>query len=155
MIGEYFMWVIRTHKAKLIKFKNLSVESFSLARRAYLCSMQKIGILGGGQLGRMLLQAAANYPVETFVLENDPDCPAAHLCRHFTVGNIKDFDTVYNFGKGLDALTIEIEHVNVEALEKLEMEGVKIFPKTTVLRIIRNKILQKQFYTEHVKKFME
>ena len=80
----------------------------------------KIGILGGGQLGRMLLQAAANYPVETFVLENDADCPAAHLCHHFTLGNIRDFDAVYNFGKGLDAITIEIENVNVEALEKLE-----------------------------------
>ena len=59
--------------------------------------MMKIGILGGGQLGRMLLQAAANYPVETFVLENDPDCPAAHLCQHFTTGDIRNFDAVYNF----------------------------------------------------------
>ena len=78
--------------------------------------MQKIGILGGGQLGRMLLQAAANYPVETFVLENDPECPAAHLCHHFTKGDIKNFDDVYEFGKKLDALTIEIENVNTEAL---------------------------------------
>ena len=78
--------------------------------------MQKIGILGGGQLGRMLLQAAANYPVETFVLENDPECPAGHLCHHFLKGNIKDFDAVYNFGKQLNAICIEIENVNVEAL---------------------------------------
>ncbi len=106
----------------------------------------KIGILGGGQLGRMLLQAAANYPVETFVLENDADCPAAHLCHHFTLGNIRDFEAVYNFGKGLDALTIEIENVNVEALEKLEGEGVKIFPKPSVLHTIKNKIFQKQYY---------
>src|ERR1044072_4500724 len=104
--------------------------------------MQKIGILGGGQLGRMLLQAAANYPVETFVLENDDDCPAAHLCSHFTQGDIRDFDTVYRFGKGLDSLTIEIEHVNIEALEKLELEGLKIYPKPSVLRTIKNKILQ-------------
>ena len=76
----------------------------------YLCPMQKIGILGGGQLGRMLLQAAANYPVENFVLENDPACPAAHLCHHFICGDIKDFDAVYNFGKGLNAITIEIEN---------------------------------------------
>lgn len=108
--------------------------------------MLKVGILGGGQLGRMLLQAAANYPVETFVLENDDECPAAHLCHHFTKGDIKNFDAVYNFGKTLDALTIEIENVNVEALEKLETEGVKIYPKPSVLRIIKNKILQKQYY---------
>ena len=73
--------------------------------------MQKIGILGGGQLGRMLLQTAANYPVETFVLENDSECPAAHLCHHFAKGDIKDFDAVYSFGKGLDAITIEIENI--------------------------------------------
>jgi 5-(carboxyamino)imidazole ribonucleotide synthase len=106
----------------------------------------RIGILGGGQLGRMLLQAAVNYDVETFVLENDAECPAAHLCHSFTKGNIRDFDTVYNFGKSLDAVTIEIENVNVDALEKLEAEGVKIFPKPSVLRIIRNKILQKEYY---------
>lgn len=111
--------------------------------------MQKIGILGGGQLGRMLLQAAANYPVETFVLENDPDCPAAHLCHHFVCGDIKNFDAVYNFGKGLHAVTIEIENVNVEALEKLETEGVKIFPRPHVLKTIKNKILQKQYYKQY------
>ncbi|MGZ8558985.1 MAG: 5-(carboxyamino)imidazole ribonucleotide synthase, partial [Chitinophagaceae bacterium] len=81
--------------------------------------MQKIGILGGGQLGRMLLQAAANYPVETFLMENDDSCPAAHLCHHFTKGDIKNYEDVYSFGKNLDALTIEIENVNTEALEKL------------------------------------
>lgn len=97
----------------------------------------------------MLLQAAANYPVETFVLENDADCPAAHLCHHFTKGDIKNYETVYNFGKGLDAITIEIENVNVEALEKLESKGVKIFPKPSVLKTIRNKIFQKQYYHLH------
>jgi 5-(carboxyamino)imidazole ribonucleotide synthase len=111
--------------------------------------MLKIGILGGGQLGRLLLQAAANYPVETFVLENDDDCPAAHLCHHFTKGDIKDFETVYHFGKGLDAITIEIENVNIEALEKLQSEGVKVYPKPSVLKTIKNKILQKQYYKQH------
>src|SRR5688572_32504983 len=111
--------------------------------------MLKVGILGGGQLGRMLLQAAANYPVETFILENDEHCPSAHLCHHFTKGDIKDFEAVYNFGKGLDAITIEIESVNVEALEKLEAEGVKVFPKPAALRIIKNKIEQKKFYQHH------
>lgn len=111
--------------------------------------MKKIGILGGGQLGRMLLQAAANYPVETFVMENDTECPAAHLCHHFTKGNITNYDDVYNFGKGLDAITIEIESVNADALEQLEKEGVKVYPKPAALRTIKNKILQKQFYKDH------
>ncbi|PWT89612.1 MAG: 5-(carboxyamino)imidazole ribonucleotide synthase [Acidobacteria bacterium] len=111
--------------------------------------MQKIEILGGHALGRMLLQAAANYTVETFVLENDADCPAAHLCHHFICGDIKDFDAVYKFGKGLNALTIEIENVNTDALEKLESEGVRIFPRPHVLKTIKNKILQKQYYRQH------
>lgn len=111
--------------------------------------MLKVGILGGGQLGRMLLQAAANYQVETHVLENDDECPAAHLCRYFVKGNIRDFDAVYNFGKNLDAVTIEIENVNIDALEKLEQEGVKVFPKPSVLRIIKNKVRQKEYYVAH------
>ena len=111
--------------------------------------MLKAGILGGGQLGRMLLQAAANYPVQTYVLENDANCPSAHLCHSFTKGNIQDFDAVYAFGKSLDIVTIEIENVNIEALEKLESEGVVIIPKPSVLRIIRNKINQKKFYQEN------
>lgn len=111
--------------------------------------MQKIGILGGGQLGRMLLQVAANYPVETFAMENDEQCPAAHLCHHFTKGDIRNFNDVYNFGKELDAVTIEIESVNEQALEKLESEGVRIYPKPAALKIIKNKILQKQFYKDN------
>jgi 5-(carboxyamino)imidazole ribonucleotide synthase len=111
--------------------------------------MLKVGILGGGQLGRMLLQAAANYQVETHVMENDDECPAAHLCRYFIKGNIREFDDVYNFGKNLDAITIEIENVNIDALEKLESEGVKIYPKPSVLRIIKNKVYQKQYYLEN------
>lgn len=111
--------------------------------------MQKVGILGGGQLGRMLLQAAANYPVETFVMESDSACPAAHLCHHFTNGDIKNFDDVYKFGKGLDAITIEIESVNEEALEKLQSEGVRVYPNPAALKIIKNKILQKQFYKDN------
>lgn len=106
----------------------------------------KAGILGGGQLGRMLLQAAANYTVETYVMEKEEHCPAAHLCHHFVLGDIQDYDAVYNFGKNLDALTIEIEAVNVDALEQLEKEGVKIYPRTSAIRTIKNKILQKEFY---------
>lgn len=109
----------------------------------------KAGILGGGQLGRMLLQAAANYTVETFVMENDPECPSAHLCHHFVSGDINDFNAVYNFGKNLDAITIEIEAVNVDALAKLESEGVKVFPNSEAIKTIKSKILQKQFYREN------
>lgn len=106
----------------------------------------KVGILGGGQLGRMLLQTAANYPVETFVLENDLGCPAAHLCHHFVHGDIRNFDDVYHFGKQVDVLTIEIESVNTDALERLESEGVTVIPNSAAIKIINNKILQKQFY---------
>jgi len=115
----------------------------------YLCAMLKLGILGGGQLGRMLLQAAAPFPVETYVLENDPDCPAAKLCDHFRLGDIRNFNDVYTFGKTLDALTIEIEQVNIDALEQLHAEGVKVVPDPRVLRIINNKILQKEFYRKN------
>ncbi|CAN5888421.1 5-(carboxyamino)imidazole ribonucleotide synthase [soil metagenome] len=111
--------------------------------------MKKAGILGGGQLGRMLLQAAANYPVETYVMEIDAECPAAHLCHHFIKGDIKNYDDVYNFGKNLDSITIEIENVNLEALEKLEAEGIKLYPKPAALKIIKDKILQKEFYKAH------
>lgn len=111
--------------------------------------MLRVGILGGGQLGRMLLQAAANYPVETHVMEKEEDCPAAHLCHRFVKGDIRNYDEVYAFGKGLDALTIEIESVNEDALERLEAEGVKVYPRSAALRIIKNKITQKQYYKEH------
>ena len=125
-----------------------NINSSSPLTRSGSKGQPKAGILGGGQLGRMLLQAAANYPVETFVMENDPNCPSAHLCHHFTKGDITNFDDVYNFGKGLDLLTIEIESVNEEALEKLQQEGVKIYPHPSALRIIKDKILQKQFYKD-------
>lgn len=111
--------------------------------------MTKIGILGGGQLGRMLLQAAANYAAETHVMENDPHCPAASLCHHFHLGNIRDYEAVLQFGRQVEVLTIEIEQVNVEALEQLEQEGVRVIPKPAVLRIIQNKIHQKEFYQQN------
>jgi 5-(carboxyamino)imidazole ribonucleotide synthase len=111
--------------------------------------MTRLGILGGGQLGRMLLQQAANHPVETWVLENDEDCPAAGLCRHFVKGDIRDYEAVLAFGRQVDVLTIEIEHVNLEALEALEAEGKRVIPRPKALRIIRDKILQKQYYRDH------
>ena len=108
--------------------------------------MKKVGILGGGQLGRMLLQSAANYPVETYILESDPDCPAAKLCHHFQIGNIRSREDVLAFGRQVDVLTIEIEQVNLEALEQLEQEGIEVIPSPSVLRVIQNKIRQKEFY---------
>lgn len=109
----------------------------------------KVGILGGGQLGRMLLQAAANYPVEVHVMENDADCPASHLCNHFTKGDIRNADDVFEFGKNLDAVTIEIESVSLEGLKKLRDHGVRVFPSPEALEIIKNKIYQKEFYVRH------
>lgn len=111
--------------------------------------MKKVGILGGGQLGRMLLQQAANYPVETYVLENDAACPSAHLCHHFHLGDIRNYDAVLNFGSLVDVITIEIESVNIEALEMLERNGKIVIPNTHVLKTIKNKILQKEFYLKH------
>lgn len=111
--------------------------------------MLKIGILGGGQLGRMMLQQAANYPVRTYILENDANCPSAHLCSEFVLGNIQDYNDVYNFGKNVDVLTIEIENVNIDALEALENEGKRIVPNTKVLRTIKSKIIQKDFYAKN------
>jgi 5-(carboxyamino)imidazole ribonucleotide synthase len=136
---------------KLSPIVNISISQSPSCHPVFIFDVQfhhmmKVGILGGGQLGKMLLQVAANYPVETFVLENDPQCPAAHLCSRFTQGDISNFDDVYRFAKGLDALTIEIESVNTEALEKLQQEGVHVYPKPSVLRTIKNKIEQKQFY---------
>lgn len=109
----------------------------------------KVGILGGGQLGRMLLQEAANYPVTVSLMEKDPACPAAKLCHHFKQGDITNYDDVISFGKEMDAITIEIENVNVEALIDLEKQGCKIYPRPSALKTIKNKILQKEFYRAH------
>jgi 5-(carboxyamino)imidazole ribonucleotide synthase len=106
----------------------------------------KVGILGGGQLGRMLLQEAANYPVTVSVMEKDPSCPAANLCHHFIIGDITNYNDVIAFGKDLDAITIEIENVNVDALLELEKRGCRVYPTPNALSTIKNKIHQKEFY---------
>ncbi len=108
-----------------------------------------IGILGGGQLGKMLIQEAVNLNIELFVLDPDVNAPCKHLAAHFTCGSLQDFNTVYNFGKQVEILTIEIEHVNVEALFKLEAEGVKVFPQPKVLQMVQDKGAQKLFYQEN------
>ncbi len=109
----------------------------------------KLGILGGGQLGRMLIQEAINYNLAIHVLDSDKDAPCRYLCNRFEVGDITDYDTVYQFGKTVNLLTVEIEKVNVDALETLEQEGLKIFPQPRVLRLIQDKGLQKQFFKEN------
>ncbi|MCC7051232.1 MAG: ATP-grasp domain-containing protein [Bacteroidia bacterium] len=110
---------------------------------------QVIGILGGGQLGRMLMQEAVNYNLQVNILDPDAHAPCKHLCNSFTVGSLQDFDTVYQFGKNCDIITIEIENINIEALEKLESEGKKVFPQPAVLKIIKDKGLQKEFYKQN------
>lgn len=110
---------------------------------------KRIGILGGGQLGRMLIQEAVNWNLHLSVLEPDPEAPCKDLASRFECGKLTDFDTVYRFGKTVDLLTIEIEHVNVDALEKLEAEGLAVYPQPRVLRLIQDKGLQKKFYSEH------
>ena len=109
----------------------------------------KLGILGGGQLGRMMIQEAINYNLSTFVLDPDADAPCKAIANKFECGSITDFDTVYNFGKHVDIITIEIEKVNVDALEQLEKEGKLVFPQSRVIRLIQDKGVQKQFFKEN------
>ncbi|MFD1256566.1 5-(carboxyamino)imidazole ribonucleotide synthase [Mucilaginibacter terrae] len=109
----------------------------------------RLGILGGGQLGRMLIQQAINYNVTIKVLDPDREAPCRKLCDEFIVGSLNDYETVYNFGKKVDLLTIEIEKVNVDALEQLEKEGVVVYPQPRVIRLIQDKGLQKQFFKEN------
>ncbi|MBS1523276.1 MAG: 5-(carboxyamino)imidazole ribonucleotide synthase [Bacteroidetes bacterium] len=109
----------------------------------------KLGILGGGQLGRMLIQQAINYNVTVKVLDPDRDAPCKKLCDEFAVGSLGDYETVYKFGKKVDLLTIEIEKVNVDALEQLEKEGVLVYPQPRIIRLIQDKGLQKQFFKEN------
>ena len=106
----------------------------------------KLGILGGGQLGRMLIQEAVNFNIHISVLDPSVNAPCADLANNFVVGNFNDYQTVLDFGKNIDVLTIEIEHVNIEALEELERLGKKVFPTPQALRTIQDKGLQKQFY---------
>jgi len=109
----------------------------------------KLGVVGGGQLGRMLIQETINYNVHVYTLDPDANAPCKSISHGFTVGSLTDFDTVYNFGQQMDVITVEIENVSIEALEKLEKEGKKVFPQPAVLKIIQDKGLQKQFYQEH------
>ena len=115
----------------------------------YFSSDFTLGILGGGQLGKMLLTETRKFDITTKVLDPSPDAPCRIACNTFVQGNLTDFNTVYNFGKDVEVLTIEIENVNVEALEKLQTEGVKVYPSPQTIKNIQNKATQKQFYASH------
>lgn len=107
-----------------------------------------LGIVGGGQLGKMILHDTQKYDIRTKILDPAANAPSRIGCNTFEQGSLTDFDTVYNFGKDCDAITIEIENVNTEALAKLESEGKKVYPRPKALDIIKNKSIQKQFYRE-------
>jgi 5-(carboxyamino)imidazole ribonucleotide synthase len=113
----------------------------------YFSSDFKLGILGGGQLGKMLLTDTRKFDIQTYVLDPSDEAPCKIGSNVFVQGSLMDFDTVYNFGKQVDVLTFEIEHVNVAALEKLEAEGIKVYPSPKTLKLIQNKGIQKDFYT--------
>lgn len=115
----------------------------------YFSSDFKLGILGGGQLGKMLLYNTRKFDIYTAVLDASEEAPCKIACNEFQLGDLLDFDAVYNFGKNVDVLTIEIENVNVDALEALEKEGVKVYPASQTLRTIQNKATQKLFYRDN------
>jgi 5-(carboxyamino)imidazole ribonucleotide synthase len=112
----------------------------------YFSSDFKLGILGGGQLGKMLLTETRKFDIQTLVLEPSEEAPARLSCNKFVKGSLMDFDTVYQFGKMVDLLTIEIENVNLDALDQLEKEGLPIYPSPKTLRLIQNKGKQKDYY---------
>jgi phosphoribosylaminoimidazole carboxylase, ATPase subunit len=115
----------------------------------YFSSNFTLGILGGGQLGKMLLTETRKFDITTKVLDPSADAPCRIACNTFVQGALTDFDTVYRFGKEVDVLTIEIENVNVDALKKLQSEGVKVYPTPQTIELIQNKATQKQFYATH------
>ncbi|MDD2982221.1 MAG: 5-(carboxyamino)imidazole ribonucleotide synthase [Crocinitomicaceae bacterium] len=123
----------------------------------YLCVMQKtwygnnfrLGVLGGGQLGRMMIQEAINYNIHVHCLDPDSNAPCRDISHSFTHGSLTDFDTVYEFGKDKHVITVEIEHVNIEALERLESEGIRVFPQPHILKMVQDKGVQKSFYRDH------
>src|SRR5210317_2079882 len=115
----------------------------------YFSSNFTLGILGGGQLGKMLLQETRKWDIQTKVLDPAKDAPSRLACNHFEQGDLMDYETVFNFGKTVDLLTIEIENVNIDALEALEKEGITVYPSSDCLRSIANKGTQKLFYTDH------
>ena len=108
-----------------------------------------LGILGGGQLGKMVLDVSNRWGLKVYVLDSNIECPSSKLCSKFFVGDLMDYDTVVQFGQNVDLITIEIENVNVEALKFLESKGKKVFPQPRVIEIIQDKSKQKEFYIDN------
>jgi 5-(carboxyamino)imidazole ribonucleotide synthase len=115
----------------------------------FFSTNKKLGILGGGQLGKMLLYSTRKWDIRTFVLDPNYEAPAKLACDVFIQGDLTDYQTVLDFGKKVDILTIEIENINIKALYKLKKEGVKIFPQPEIIEIIQNKSSQKEFYIKN------
>lgn len=115
----------------------------------YFSSKFKLGILGGGQLGKMLLYETRKFDITTHVLDSSTEAPCRIACDVFEQGSLMDYETVYRFGKKVDVLTFEIEGVNIKALEQLESEGKKVYPSPKTLRNIQDKGVQKNFYVKH------
>ncbi len=109
----------------------------------------RLGMIGGGQLGRMFIQEAINFDVQVYVMDPDPNAPCKESASLFTIGNILDYQSVLDFGLDKDVITVEMENINIEALEELERRGKKVFPQSKVLRIIQDKGIQKEFYREN------
>ena len=115
----------------------------------FFSGKKTIGILGGGQLGKMLLSITRKWDVQTKVMDPNDDAPSRIGCDKFVKGNLMNYENVIDFGKDVDILTIEIENVNTEALDTLEQKGIKVYPQSSVLKIIQNKCHQKQFYQKN------
>lgn len=117
--------------------------------KAVIGSSFRLGILGGGQLGRMLIQEAISYTIDVHTMDGSASDPSAEIATTHTIGDIRDYDDVLNFGADKDVISVEIENVNVDALHVLEARGIKVFPQPRVLEIIKDKGLQKQFFVDH------
>ena len=115
----------------------------------FFSTNKKLGILGGGQLGKMMLYTTRKWDIKTFVLDPSNDAPAKLACDVFIQGDLMDFQTVLDFGNKVDVLTIEIENINIKALYELKKNGVKVYPQPEVIEIIQDKSIQKKFYTKN------
>ncbi len=127
----------------------LCVNYTTTTKMNYFSSDFKLGILGGGQLGKMLLAETRKFDIQTYFIDPSMYAPCQFGATHFFIGDLMDFDTVYEFGKKVDLLTIEIENINLDALDKLEAEGLKVYPSPKTLRLIQNKGIQKDFYVQN------